>query len=296
VRAGVGFRPGEEVLGTSFGEDDPICGWVARTGEPLIIPDTSKDERYSHFDGKHVSAGAFVCVPMRAPHPTKPRLIGVFSVMRRHPAGAAAAEFSDADVRLLSSLASYTALALAHAEATQRIRDLAVTDELTGLANRRHLMAEATREAVRAERTGEPLSALMIDLDHFKRVNDERGHLVGDAVLRAVATTLAGGVRKTDRCARYGGEEFVVLLPSSPKADALAVAEKLRASVAALAPGGIGVTVSIGVASLPEDASSAERLFDAADQALLQAKRAGRDRVVAAEAPATSRAPALSAG
>ena len=293
IRAGIGFGPETEVIGLSFPEDDPICGLVARTGEPLRIADTTKDPRYSHFQGKHVSAGAFICVPMRAPG--KPRLLGVFSVLRRHPEGGAAAEFSEADLRLLTSLASYTALALAHAEATQRVRDLAVTDELTGLANRRHLMAEATREAVRAERTGEPLSALMIDLDHFKRVNDERGHLVGDSVLRAVAGALAAGVRKTDRCARYGGEEFVVLLPSSPKADALAVAEKLRASVAALAPDGISVTVSIGVASLPADAPTAERLLDAADQALLAAKRAGRDRVVAAP-EASGRAPALSAG
>jgi diguanylate cyclase (GGDEF)-like protein len=278
VRAG--FGAGNDVLGVTFPDDDPICGAVARTGEPLRIDDTAHDPRYTNFQGKHVSAGAFVCVPMRAPG--KSRLVGVFSVLRRNPAEGTAAEFGDGDVRLLTSLASYTALALVHAEATQRIRDLADTDELTGLANRRHLMSETAREVVRADRTGEPLSALMIDLDHFKRINDERGHLVGDIVLRAVAQALAATVRKTDRCARYGGEEFVVILPASPKPDAMAVAEKLRQTVADLAPEGIPVTVSIGVASLPTDATTAERLLDAADQALLLAKRAGRDRVEAA--------------
>ena len=287
VRAGAGFAAGEEVVGVGFAEDDSICGTVARTGEPLRIADTTKDPRYSNFQGRHVSAGSFVCVPMHAPTGAgKPRLIGMFSVLRRHTEGGAAAEFTLADLRLLTSLASYTGLALAHAEATQRIRDLAVTDELTGLANRRHLMTEAARESERAARQGAPLSALMIDIDHFKLINDSRGHLVGDQVLRQVARTLALGVRRTDLAARYGGEEFVVLLPGSPKEDAVQVAEKLRAAILDLEPAGMSATISIGVATLPDDAASAERLLDAADQALLLAKRAGRNRVVAAAPPA----------
>jgi diguanylate cyclase (GGDEF)-like protein len=256
----------------AFPRDDLLSGAVADSGQPLVIPDTARDPRYSHFKGQHLMDGAFACVPMLAGK----RLVGLFHVLRP-----GAASITDPDVRLLSSLASYAALAIAHAQAGMRLQAMTVTDDLTGVANRRALMERTREEVERSTRHHHPLAALMIDLDHFKRVNDDLGHLVGDDVLRRVAACLRDGVRRVDMVARYGGEEFVVLLPETGRDDAVLVAEKLRAAVAALdLPHKL--TISVGVAMCPEHAVAPPRLIDAADQALLAAKRAGRDRVMVA--------------
>ena len=271
VRATYGFPPGTDVEGMTFSPGEGISGLVAQGGEPLVIEDTARDARYTHYKGKHAQDGSFACVPMKL----KGRLKGLFNVLRPKTGG-----FSDADVALLRSLASYTALAIAHAEMTTRLRELSVTDDLTGVANRRLLMERVGREVERARRGGKPLSALMLDLDHFKRVNDLHGHLRGDEVLRQVARVLTDGVRRLDTVARYGGEEFVVLLPDSNHEQALHIAEKLRAAIKETALGDIHLTISIGVATFPDDAQTEPALIDAADRALFAAKRAGRDRVV----------------
>jgi diguanylate cyclase (GGDEF)-like protein len=278
VRATHGIAAG--AVGVAFPRSDGISGRVADTGEPLVIPDTAKDARYSHFRGTHPVDGAFACVPMRV----QGRLVGLFNVLRP-----GAASISDGDLRLLSSLASYAGLAIDHAEMNLRLRDLAVTDELTGVANRRLLLDRLGRELERARRSGKPLAFLMLDLDHFKSWNDELGHQKGDEVLRAVAGALSGVVRRVDTVGRYGGEEFSLLLPDTTRAQALVVAEKLRLAVAALDLGR-PLTVSIGVAVHPDDAGDDASLVGAADEALLAAKRAGRDRVIAAASgrPATS--------
>jgi diguanylate cyclase (GGDEF)-like protein len=279
VRATYGFPEGDDVLGMTFSPGEGISGIVAQSGEPLIIHDTATDQRYTHYKGKHLADGSFVCVPMKLGG----RVQGLFNVLRPRAGG-----FADADVALLRSLASYTALAIAHAEATLRLRDLAVTDELTNVANRRLLLERLTIEIERSRRGQTALSVLMIDLDHFKRVNDQHGHLVGDEVLRGVARALVEHVRRADLVARYGGEEFVVLLPDSPRSQAVLVAEKLRGAVAALALPGGRLTISVGVATLPDDAAGAEAVLEAADRALFAAKRAGRDRVVSADSAAPS--------
>ncbi len=274
VRAAFGIA--ESAMGVTFPRHDAICGAVADSGQPLIIPDTTRDPRYSHFKGHHRVDGAFACVPMKA----HGRLVGVFNVLRPGKAS-----ISDVDVRLLVSLASYAALAIEHAEASARLRVLTVTDDLTGVSNRRALMTRTRDEMARARRNGCKLSALMLDLDHFKRVNDEHGHLVGDDVLRLVAHALRDSVRQIDTVARWGGEEFVVLLPNCDAEEAAGVAEKLRAIVAALELPR-SMTLSAGVAVFPTHADDELRLIDAADQALMRAKRAGRDRVETAAAAA----------
>jgi diguanylate cyclase (GGDEF)-like protein len=276
VRATHGIA--EDAVGVAFPRADGISGKVADTGEPLVIPDTAKDDRYSYFRGTHPVDGAFACVPMRV----KGRLVGLFNVLRP-----GASSITDNDLRLLLSLASYAGLAIEHAEMNVRLRELAVTDELTGVANRRLLLERLDRDLERARRGGRPLAALMLDLDHFKRWNDELGHQKGDEVLRAVAGTLAGAVRRIDTVGRYGGEEFVVLLPDTDAAAAALVAEKLRQAVAALDLGR-PLTVSIGVAVLADDGAGtdAPSFLRAADDALRAAKLAGRDRVVVAGATA----------
>ena len=166
----------------------------------------------------------------------------------------------------------------------QELQRLATLDPLTGWFNRRHFFAIATQELERSQRYHRPLVLLMLDLDHFKPINDTYGHTVGDQVLQAVVKTLRAGLRQVDLSGRYGGEEFVVLLPETEPSTARVVADRLCAAVAA-APvatdrGPVAVTISIGVASLVTDERlTLEQLLDRADQALFAAKQAGRNQV-----------------
>jgi len=157
-------------------------------------------------------------------------------------------------------------------------RDLALHDPLTGLANRREIDERLNRELARAARAAQPVALVVLDLDHFKRINDTLGHPVGDEVLRATARALAGAVRPGDALGRIGGEEFVVVLYGAGGDEALFVAERARAAVAAGAPRGIAVTCSAGIAVFPDDAHDAATLLHRADGALYLAKEAGRDR------------------
>ncbi|MGY1652201.1 histidine kinase N-terminal 7TM domain-containing diguanylate cyclase [Geodermatophilus sp. SYSU D01119] len=184
-------------------------------------------------------------------------------------------------------------------EVIERLRaelaEEAVRDPLTGLHNRRHLDRALGAGLAARPRTGE-LSVLVVDVDHFKRVNDRLGHAAGDVVLTALAGILAGAVREGDTAARLGGEEFVLVLPGAGREQALARAERIRRTVAAtrhdVDGGPLTVTVSIGVAVCPADGASAAALLEAADRALYTAKATGRDRVVAAGPAAFVPAPA----
>lgn len=171
-------------------------------------------------------------------------------------------------------------------EQNQALEELATTDTLTRLANRRALNERLAGEVARQRRHGQPLSLLAIDIDHFKQVNDSRGHAVGDQVLQGLAAILRSGTRQTDLVARQGGEEFIVLLPGSTLEGARLLAEHLRARVAAepvqSSEGPVPLSISIGVASLGA-AENAEALLERADQALYRAKRGGRDQVCLAD-------------
>lgn len=169
--------------------------------------------------------------------------------------------------------------------ANQRLNRLAVTDGLTGLYNHRYLHEELRVAVERSLRSGVPVAMLMIDVDHFKKYNDRNGHPAGDEALRTVARLIAEDRRQVDVVARYGGEEFAILLHDVRRDEAREVAEKIRARVreakianAEAQPAG-HMTVSIGVALCPDDASTAESLLEVADVALYRAKKAGRDTV-----------------
>ncbi|MEZ4359884.1 MAG: diguanylate cyclase [Kofleriaceae bacterium] len=176
------------------------------------------------------------------------------------------------------------------AEANARLGQLAVTDGLTGLFNHRHFHERLALEIERSQRAGRPVSLLMIDVDHFKAFNDAFGHPAGDEILRQLATVLAAERRANDVVARYGGEEFAVILVDSSKFTAAKVAEKLRDDVARhdfpyrrpAAPER-ALSISVGVATAPDDAEDVAGLVAAADAALYAAKHAGRDRVVLAK-------------
>jgi diguanylate cyclase (GGDEF)-like protein len=174
-------------------------------------------------------------------------------------------------------------------QAKERFRAQAITDGLTGLFNRRHFEDSLDEQIERASSESWPLSLLLLDLDHFKQYNDRWGHTEGDAELRRVGALVQRTVRSTDIAFRYGGEELAVLLPSCSKEQAVGVAEKVRVAVGSgtQRPSRFGArtTVSVGVATFPEDGRVARGLVDTADAALYQAKAQGRDRVVAAGGP-----------
>jgi two-component system cell cycle response regulator len=163
----------------------------------------------------------------------------------------------------------------------RQLEELARTDPLTGLRNRRTFDQEFITRFEHARRYQRPIAVAMIDIDHFKQTNDEHGHQTGDEVLQKVASVMRRCTRQSDLLARFGGEEFVIVLPETPLFEALQFAEKIRSSVAAQAlPGDIRATVSIGIAAMPHTMfPSPESLLRAADEALYRAKESGRNRV-----------------
>jgi diguanylate cyclase (GGDEF)-like protein len=192
-------------------------------------------------------------------------------------------ELTEDQSDLLIGVASQAAIAVRHAQLFQAQEANALTDELTKLPNRRALAQEFLKETTRARRHHKPIAFLMVDLDHFKQVNDTYGHLQGDAVLAELATLLNTGARESDVCARYGGEEFALILHETNDAGARILAERVRAKVAAHTfPGGLKLTISIGVAATTE-AALFTSLIERADQALYSAKMGGRNQVRVAD-------------
>jgi diguanylate cyclase (GGDEF)-like protein len=176
-------------------------------------------------------------------------------------------------------------------EGRRELERLSVTDTLTSLSNRRHLMGALDLEIQRSARHERPCAVLMVDVDHFKKYNDTYGHLAGDEVLSRVGKLLRETLRTVDHAARYGGEEFAVVLPETGLEAGVEVAERIRARLAQVTfqvageSAGVTVTLSIGVATFPANGKTSEALLAAADAALYQAKKKGRDCVVAAGAP-----------
>jgi diguanylate cyclase (GGDEF)-like protein len=181
---------------------------------------------------------------------------------------------------MANTVAHQLSIAISHARLFKQMETQAMTDALTGLYNRRYFQERLERETKLADRNNQPVSLILLDLDHLKLINDTHGHRSGDSALRHVALTMLGTVREVDVCARYGGEEFVVILTQCAGDDAVQVAERLREAIASTPVPNIGqVTASIGVATYPTIAKSKEQLIEKADQAMYLAKAAGRNRV-----------------
>jgi diguanylate cyclase (GGDEF)-like protein len=203
--------------------------------------------------------------------------------------GCASRAFTSSDTDLVASTAEQISLALERYRFLAFVQRQATTDDLTGLYNHRFLVDSLGQQVALAERLGTSLAILMIDIDHFKLLNDTHGHHAGDLALSTFARTLIGNVRRADLAARYGGEEFVVVMPNTSAGEAFLVAEKIRLAVAATdvrLPDGdaVRLSVSIGVAAYPENTERAGDLFSLADEALYRAKRAGRQRTCMAGA------------
>jgi diguanylate cyclase (GGDEF)-like protein len=255
-------------------------GEVAKTGrtleaEPAAVPDGEAASDPAARAGLRVD----VATPILASH----RLHGVLSVAgSRRPRAQQTA--------VLKMLADLSGLAILQVEKLKAIQDTANIDGLTGVFNKRHFQERITSEIRRAERDGHGMSLLLLDIDHFKNYNDTNGHVAGDEVLNKVGQLLRGSVREDDVVARYGGEEFVILYPGASKALAYRLAQGLRRAVESYPFAGAerqplgAVTISGGVASFPQDAPGEVELIRAADDALYQAKKAGRNRIVGAGA------------
>jgi diguanylate cyclase (GGDEF)-like protein len=229
-----------------------------------------------HTVGKMLPSGSLqLVVPLLAGG----RALGALDVTLRAPLGID-------DVKVLELLAAAAAVALQNAHLYQETQRLATTDALTGLSNYRHFHDLLGLEVQRARRMGYPVGLLVMDLDHFKLVNDRHGHLVGDIALQQVAVLLQRRLRRTDVIGRIGGEEFAVILPGDALAEVAIVAEKLRSGVEEMPPlkGGMAteptaVTLSVGATSLPPDVVDARLLMSCADWAMYRAKHYGRNQV-----------------
>jgi diguanylate cyclase (GGDEF)-like protein len=257
--------------------------WALRRGRTHVHPGGSSDPRCSHLLGE----GASVCIPLIASGAT----FGTLTIQNddlTFPTSDPDAG-SDAFVRrrqMAATVAEQIAVAVANLNLREALRLEAVRDPLTGLYNRRHMQEFLDRAVHSARRKHRPLAVMMLDLDHFKRYNDTFGHSAGDQVLAAVGQTLLRCSRGDDVACRYGGEEFALILPECSLRQATVRAEEIRKRLQQHAqtdhlPADV-LTVSIGVAAFDETTDRVDLLLKFADDALYQAKRAGRDRVAVA--------------
>jgi diguanylate cyclase (GGDEF)-like protein len=247
-----------------------VAGWVAQTGKPAIVNDAQRDPRFSaRVDTRtQFVTRSILCAPLVS----RGRTIGVLEIINKR-----GGRFSRHDLSLVLSLVEPCAIAIENAILFQRTEQLTITDDLTRLFNSRYLNLYLGREIKRCKRHGIPLSVIFLDLDGFKGINDQHGHLAGSGTLTEVGTILAQGVRESDILARYGGDEFVVVLPETPASGALVIAERLRRSIEEhlfLAPLGIAarISASFGISTYPDHALSPEGLIQKADQAMYRVK------------------------
>ncbi len=292
IRAVAGYTD-PRVITFAFAGNEGYSAKAMRERRPLLIPDARADPEIC-YNGDIAEARQIlsaVVAPLtpvggRAPHELDAaQPIGVVSLDSTRRAA-----FAEADLRLLVAFANTAAVAIHHAQLHAEAQALAVTDGLTGIANRRAFDHAIRIELASAGRYNYPLSLLILDIDSFKDYNDAHGHPAGDERLKTLAAMLKANLRDPDVAARYGGEEFGLILPHTNKTGAIAFAERLRAAAQAAAPLVVngapvpGYTVSIGVAAFPDDALMPEALVVAADDAELTAKRLGKNRVCAAPA------------
>ena len=258
--------------------DEGVSGKVVTGGQPVLINDISKEKDFFYFPKSGINRGSYLGVPLKN---SNEAIIGVLNAHKPEPNG-----FSGSDVRLFTAVAENVAIAISNALTLEQTRELVRRDELTGLYNRRYFFERFEREVYRSNRYNRVLSLLMIDIDHFKNYNDTYGHLRGDRLLKRLSRILEGSLRKIDVVARYGGEEFLVLLPETTKEQAVMVGEKLRRAVencdfndddSNLEPQHI--TITVGVASVPDDANEPIVALDLADKALYFGKAQGRNQV-----------------
>jgi diguanylate cyclase (GGDEF)-like protein len=251
--------------------------WVMRHGREFFSGNLAGDERVSGL-----AAGTLLAVPLACRGRTVGVLIGI------DPMPSSSGVVPAGVLRSVRALLEPAAIALDNALTIRRAEALSVTDDLTRLYNSRYLNQVLRRETKRASRSGRPLSLLFIDLDGFKQVNDRHGHLAGSKALVEAGALVRACARETDVVARFGGDEFSVILPDTGREGAVAVAERVRDRIRAFTflaaeRQDMRLTASVGVATLPDAAGSAEELLKAADMAMYKVKAAGKNGIYVAE-------------
>jgi diguanylate cyclase (GGDEF)-like protein len=258
-----------DIEAISFRVGEGVAGWVAEHGEPVRIDDVTGDPRFKSLPDSQNKIRSLVCVPLDS----REGRVGVVTLTSPRRAA-----FDPDVLELLGFIAKTMALDVENI----RLRRLSVTDPLTGAFNREFLQQRLPQAIEASGLRKEPLSIAMIDVDHFKAVNDSYGHATGDRVLTEVAGRLRGAIRGDDQLVRYGGEEFMVLLPRADAAKAAEVGERMRSKLAddpiALGETTIAVRISVGVAEHGAG-EPPSHLIERADLALYAAKGKGRNRV-----------------
>jgi diguanylate cyclase (GGDEF)-like protein len=250
----------------------PTSCWALKRGKAHL---NHRDE--GALRCSHASHGQ---VALEIPMAARGQLYGLLEILAEGPDAAALLSGIEP---VANAMADAMSLALSSLALREQLRNQALRDSLTGLYNRRFLEEMLERMCLDAERRKAPISAIMLDLDHFKKLNDQHGHAAGDVVLRDVAAAILSCLRSVDVACRYGGEEMAILLPDCSIEAATGKAEQIRSRISEMTRGGgAAVTASLGVASMPETTGQPADLISAADRALYEAKQQGRDRVVAA--------------
>ncbi|MBT9586119.1 sensor domain-containing diguanylate cyclase [bacterium] len=257
-----------------FRMGEGVAGWVAQNREPVLIEDVKLDPRFKRHPGQLRKMVSMICVPLEM----HGRLIGVLTLTTSQPEHV----FVQDELELVVLIAAHISLALQ----SHRLYELSVLDGLTNVYNRRYLDQRLRQELADSRRHKKPLTVALLDLDHFKKLNDGYGHQAGDQVLCDLSGIISKTLREHDVLARYGGEEFAMILSGTSSADGLILGERLRGLIAntdfLYKEQKLPVTISLGLATFPDDADDVMGLLRAADKALYRAKAAGRNHVVAA--------------
>ena len=267
----------KEIKNVRFKVGEGILGKVARTGEISIVNNITRNTNsvtdiYNFFPN---NIHSIVCVPLK----TKDHILGIIALVdcfeeTLHPE----------DIFLLSTIAEYSAIAIENAMYVKQIQDLIITDDCTSLYNIRHFNNMIEKELARSRRYNHSLSLVLFDLDHFKKVNDEYGHICGSFLLKEIGRLIKQNLRDVDSAYRYGGDEFLLLLPQTSKKDAFTVAERFcnlfsLTSIKLKENVHVKITASFGVTSFPEDGNDRNELVFLADQVIYQIKQRTRNNV-----------------
>ncbi len=250
-----------------------LTAHILNEKDPFIVHDVRKFPEFDNplFVAEKIRSMAAVRLSAEG------KIVGILYVNDFKPR-----TFSKEETSSLHLLSTSAATLIEQTKMMEANRMIAITDELTGLANHRHFVQRLSAEIARAHRYKHPLSLVMVDLDYFKHYNDTYGHLKGNAILQWVAQIIRFSLREADVPARYGGEEFAIIMPETPHGEGKKIAERLRTNIEKTPFGGINakvrITASMGVAAFPKDATNLHDLIDGADRALYQAKSSGRNQ------------------
>ncbi len=274
-------KAGKKLIGMRLKVGQGVAGWVARYGKSLIVPDVSKDSRfYSGVDKKtKFTTKSVLCVPMKS----RDRIIGVVEVVNK----LGGETFTRDEFEIFENVVAHLTIALEKAQMYRKMEEASQVDDLTQLYNTRYCNQFLDNFLHERKDTRGVISLIFLDLDFFKLVNDNFGHLVGSETLKLAGERIARVVRRNDLIVRYGGDEYIVLLPNTDKRTAAVIAERIRTEIGrkpfyAFGNKKFSITATMGLATYPDDAKTRDDLIGKADKAMYEGKMSGRNKVVLA--------------